>query len=114
MRGHPGWPLADRRPGRGGPARDAGEGDAVSISRPPDMDAPLTDAEVRELFRVAPNKVREMEDGQLIPLVSRREIYTAQLLYPSCDPRQAAAPPARLGDGRDDLRARYHSMFKTS
>ena len=86
----------------------------MSLRKPPDLDAPLTDAEVRELFQTAPNKVRETEDGQLIPLVSRREIYTAQLFYPSCDPRQAAAPPARVGDGRDDLRARYHSMFKTS
>jgi hypothetical protein len=76
------------------------------------MDAPLTDAEVREIFQAAPNKVRQTEDGRLIPLVTRREIYTAQLLYPSLDPRQAAPPPARVGDGRDELRHRYPSMFK--
>lgn len=84
----------------------------MSVSRPPNLDAPLTLAEVKELLAFAPDFVRVDEDGNYIPLETRREIFQLQLQYPSLDPRNAA-PPTKTGDpAQDILRNRYPSMFR--
>jgi hypothetical protein len=84
----------------------------MSARQPLDLDAPLTDAEVRELHQHLPDFVRVGDEGELIPLRTRREIFHLQLRFPSLDPRNAA-PRVNTGDQATDLlAARYPSMFR--
>jgi hypothetical protein len=77
-----------------------------------DPDNTYTEAQLKQLASVLPDRVRICEDGRIIPLVTREEVRSLARRYPSCFKREDSALQNAPEDKRA-MRARYPSMFKT-
>lgn len=83
-------------------------------SDPLDAPKPFTASEVALIRQYAPGMTRVDDEGNIIVTVTRAEIITRQLLYPSMNP-VGRVPPAKSGSaGQDALAARYPTMFPTA